>query len=109
VQDGSSSFHHLSPLQSRRDQLLIASFTLLAAFVLALLHFLNLAIDILWDAQERSAMMFRELPHQVANNMQFMAGLLNRQRRRLRDDSERASALAATQQRLETLSLMFFI
>jgi K+-sensing histidine kinase KdpD len=57
-------------VETRRDQISIASFTLLAA----LLHFLNLAIDKLWDAQERSAMMFRELQHRVANNMQFMAG-----------------------------------
>src|ERR1700712_1250259 len=104
-------FFFLPPFESfaveaRRDQISIASFTLLAAFVLALLHFLNLAIDKLWDAQERSAMMFRELQHRVANNMQFMAGLLNRQRRSLRDDSEGALALAATQRRLETLSLM---
>jgi K+-sensing histidine kinase KdpD len=93
-------------VETHRDQISIASFTLLAAFVLALLHFLNLAIDKLWDAQERSAIMFRELQHRVANNMQFMAGLLNRQRRSLRDDSEGASALAATQRRLEILSLM---
>jgi hypothetical protein len=68
-------FFFVPPVETRRDQISIASFTLLAAFVLALLHFLNLAIDKLWDAQERSAMMFRELQHRVANNMQFMAGL----------------------------------
>jgi K+-sensing histidine kinase KdpD len=104
-------FFFVPPFESfavatHRDQISIASFTLLAAFVLALLHFLNLAIDKLWDAQERSAVMFRELQHRVANNMQFMAGLLNRQRRSLHDDSEGASALFATQRRLETLSLM---
>jgi two-component sensor histidine kinase len=93
-------------VETSRDQISVVSFALLAALVLAMLHFLNLAIDELWDAHERSAIMFAELQHRVANNMQFMAGLLARQRRTLSKDSERASALAATQSRLETLGSM---
>jgi len=56
----------------------------------------------LYDQQK---VMFQELQHRVANNMQFVASLLNFQTRRIREDP--SSALAALDEarlRLETIS-----
>ena len=75
-------------------------FALAAGIELFLIGLLNHAIDELWLAREGANTLFRELQHRVANNLQFVAALLNLQRRLplSKDD-----ALSAAQARLEIM------
>jgi two-component sensor histidine kinase len=79
-------------------------FVLTAGLELYVIRTLNVAIDELSEARERSSLLFRELQHRVANNLQFVAALLMRRRKMLRSDSACTEALMAAQARLETMS-----
>jgi len=79
-------------------------FIVTAALELYVIRSLNLAINDLSEERERSNILFRELQHRVANNLQFVAALLMRRRKLLRDDSAGAESIAAAQRRLETMS-----
>lgn len=82
----------------------MAIFVLTAALELYVIRTLNLAIDELSEARERSSTLFRELQHRVANNLQFVAALLRLRKKALRADSLGAQALEAAQTRLELMS-----
>jgi len=82
----------------------MAIFILTAALELYVIRTLNVAINDLSDARERSNTLFRELQHRVANNLQFVAALLMRRRKMLQSDPGAADALRAAQARLETMS-----
>lgn len=77
-----------------------------------LVHLMQLAARRLRDERERTAalyeaqkMLFQELQHRVANNMTFVAALLQMQRSKVRDDPSTAvGALDDAMARLETLS-----
>ena len=79
-------------------------FILTAALELYVIRMLNLAINDLSEARERSNVLFRELQHRVANNLQFVAALLMRRRRLMKSNPAAAEALEAAQERLETMS-----
>jgi two-component sensor histidine kinase len=79
-------------------------FMVTAALELYVFRSLNIAINDLSEARERSNTLFRELQHRVANNLQFVAALLMRRRKLLVADPAGAEALEAAQVRLETMS-----
>jgi len=79
-------------------------FVVTAALELYVIRTLNLAIDDLSQARERSNVLFRELQHRVANNLQFVAAVLMRRRKLLKSDAVCAEALGSAQSRLETMS-----
>ena len=82
----------------------MAVFIATAALELYVIRSLNLAIDELSQARERSNVLFRELQHRVANNLQFVAAVLMRRRKLLRSDPASSEALESAQARLETMS-----
>jgi len=79
-------------------------FIMTAVLELYVIRTLNVAIDDLSQARERSNVLFRELQHRVANNLQFVAAVLMRRRKMLRSDPVCAEALESAQTRLETMS-----
>ena len=58
----------------------VVIFVVTAALELYVIRSLNVAIDDLSEARERSNVLFRELQHRVANNLQFVAAVLMRRR-----------------------------
>jgi two-component sensor histidine kinase len=79
-------------------------FVMTALLELYVIRTLNVAIDELSQARERSNVLFRELQHRVANNLQFVAAVLMRRRKLLKTDPACAEALELAQNRLETMS-----
>ncbi|MEO7504262.1 MAG: histidine kinase dimerization/phosphoacceptor domain -containing protein [Sphingomicrobium sp.] len=79
-------------------------FVFTAALELYVIRTLNLAINDLSEARERSNVLFRELQHRVANNLQFVAAVLARRKKMLNHDIVALQALEAAQERLETMS-----
>lgn len=86
-----------------RHTVTIVAFVLTAALQLYVIRMLKLAIYELSLAKERSATMFRELQHRVANNLQAVAGLLQQERKKLDRDSPGFQALVNAQQRLDLM------
>lgn len=86
------------------DVITMIIFVLTAALELYVIRSLNLAIDELSSARERSNTLFRELQHRVANNLTFVAALLRLRKRTLQAGSEGALALQAAEGRLEMMS-----
>lgn len=86
-----------------RDAVTVVTFILTAALELYVIRILNLAINDLSVAEERSATMFRELQHRVANNLQVVAGVLRQERKKLDQDSGAARALEKAQERLDLM------
>jgi two-component sensor histidine kinase len=86
-----------------RHTVTIVAFVLTAALELYVIRMLKLAINELSLAKERSATMFRELQHRVANNLQVVAGLLRQERKKLDRDSPGFQALANAQLRLDLM------
>jgi two-component sensor histidine kinase len=77
----------------------------ISAFQLYVVELFDRALDALERERDRSAVMFRELQHRVANNMQFIAGLSHLQRRAIAADPSIAEAVVADMHhRLETIS-----
>jgi two-component sensor histidine kinase len=87
-----------------RDAITLAVFVLTAVFELCVIRILNLAINDLTLARERSNLLFRELQHRVANNLQFAAALLHAEKRTLSGDSAAVDVLDAAESRLELMS-----
>jgi two-component sensor histidine kinase len=77
-------------------------FVITAAFELYVVATLNRTMEDLASARERSHTMFRELQHRVANNLQFVAGLLRIGQRNA--EGAGARALADARGRLELMS-----
>jgi two-component sensor histidine kinase len=75
-----------------------------AALELYVIRTLNVAINDLSAARERSNTLFRELQHRVANNLQFVAALLTLRKKTLERGSPGALALEAAEGRLEMMS-----
>ena len=82
----------------------IVIFVVTATLELYVIRSLNVAIDDLSEARERSNILFRELQHRVANNLQLVAAVLMRRRALLKSDPACAGALESAQARLETMS-----
>jgi two-component sensor histidine kinase len=88
----------------RHEAFAMLAFVLTAALELYVIRMLNISINDLSEARERSNTMFRELQHRVANNLQFVAGLLSRERRSFERDSIGWNALSAALNRLELMA-----
>jgi two-component sensor histidine kinase len=86
-----------------RDAVTVVTFILTAVLELYVIRVLSLAINDLFLAKERSATLFRELQHRVANNLQVVAGVLRQERRKLDGDSPAAQALEKAQERLDLM------
>lgn len=82
----------------------MAVFMVTAAIELYVVRTLNIAIYELSEAREHSNTLFRELQHRVANNLQFVAALLNLRKKDLRADPSAVAALDAAHQRLDMMS-----
>lgn len=87
---------------AQRITMVIFVFT--AALELYVIRTLNLAIQALSELRERSNILFRELQHRVANNLQFVASFLWLRRKSLPAGSAGADALDAARARLDTMS-----
>lgn len=61
-------------------------YTVTAGVLIATTHYLNKSIDELSRERDNSAVLFRELQHRVANNMQFVSALLALQAKKLGAD-----------------------
>ena len=85
--------------------LIMIGFVITAAIQLYVIRTLNLAVDQLSEERDRTAVLFKELQHRVANNLQFVSSLLNWQRRTaISDPASSAKALEIAQNRLELMA-----
>jgi two-component sensor histidine kinase len=104
-----SWYYQLPPGDSfapdRAGILILAVYAATAALLVYVIHRLNQAIDDLADERERTTVLFQELQHRVANNMAFLAAVLNLQRRTIETAPEKAThALEETVNRLNTMA-----
>jgi two-component sensor histidine kinase len=80
-------------------------FVVTAAIQLYVIRTLNLAVDELSTERDQSAVMFQELQHRVANNLQFISSLLKLQRHTaVSDPATSGRALEAAENRLELMA-----
>ena len=79
-------------------------FALTASLELYVIWSLNVAIHALALSKERSNTLFRELQHRVANNLQFVSGLLWARRKPLPPGTPGVDALDAARDRLQMMS-----
>jgi two-component sensor histidine kinase len=80
-------------------------FAITAAIQLYVIRTLNLAVDELSTERDQSAVMFQELQHRVANNLQFISSLLKLQRQTaVTDPAKSERALEAAESRLELMA-----
>lgn len=80
-------------------------FALTAVVQLYAIRTLNLAVDQLSAERDQNAVLFQELQHRVANNLQFIASLLSLQRRTAASDPATAArALEVAQSRLDLMA-----
>jgi two-component sensor histidine kinase len=86
-----------------RETIVLVMFVLTAALELFVIRILKIAMDDLFVARERSNTLFRELQHRVANNLQFVANLLLRERRSLERGSAGAIAFETARRRLDLM------
>jgi two-component sensor histidine kinase len=83
----------------------LAFFGITAAVQLYVIRTLNLAVDQLSMERDQNEVLFQELQHRVANNLQFIASLLNFQRRNAASDpAASAKALEVAQNRLDLMA-----
>ncbi len=83
----------------------IVFFAITAAIQLYVIRTLNLAVDQLSKERDQNAVLFQELQHRVANNLQFIASLLSFQRRMASSDpAASAKALEVAQNRLDLMA-----
>lgn len=89
----------------------IAFFLLVAAIDILLIEMLHRAVQRLHAERTRASAllamresMFKELQHRVANNMQFVSGMLNMQQRALTDSPAAAAVLEQAASRLRAMA-----
>jgi two-component sensor histidine kinase len=87
-----------------RDAITFAVFVLTAALEVCVIRILNLAINDLTLERDRSNILFHELQHRVANNLQFAAAVLYTEKKTLSSDTAAAGALDAAESRLMLMS-----
>jgi two-component sensor histidine kinase len=92
-------------LQWPRGVVTMVFFTITAAIELYVIRTLNLAVDQLSAERDQNAVLFQELQHRVANNLQFISSLLKLQRRSAATDKMKSEkALDAAESRLELMA-----
>jgi two-component sensor histidine kinase len=85
--------------------LIMTAFVITAAIQLYVIRTLNLAVDQLSQERDQSAVLFKELQHRVANNLQFISSLLQWQRRTaVSDPANSTKALDIARDRLELMA-----
>jgi two-component sensor histidine kinase len=85
--------------------LTIIFFFMTSAIQLYVIDILNRAMDEVAAERDRSSVMFQELQHRVANNMQFVASLLRLQERAVEvDPRSGAQLIADIRRRFETMA-----
>ena len=77
-------------------------FAITAGVMLYVIRTLNLAVVQLSAERDQSAVLFQELQHRVANNLQFVSSLLRLHRQR--DSATHTKALEAAHNRLELMA-----
>jgi two-component sensor histidine kinase len=103
-------YFFIPPFQSfalidMQSVLTMVFFFLTSAIQLYVIDILNRAMDEVASERDRSAIMFQELQHRVANNMQFVASLLRLQERAVETDPRSGAQLIADiRRRFETMS-----
>jgi len=88
----------------RREIITMSIFVSTVALELYVIRSLNIAIDDLSTARERANTMFRELQHRVANNLQFVASVLQHEKRLTEKGSIGELALEAALSRLNLMA-----
>jgi two-component sensor histidine kinase len=88
----------------RHEIITMVIFVLTAGLELYVIRSLNIAINDLATARERANTMFRELQHRVANNLQFIAGILVREKRSMEKGSIGALALEGALSRMNLMA-----
>ncbi|MGB7088601.1 MAG: histidine kinase dimerization/phosphoacceptor domain -containing protein [Methylovirgula sp.] len=89
-----------------RPAITMTIFILTACLELYVIRMLNVAINELSLATERSNTLFRELQHRVANNLQFIAALLQLEKKKLEQGCAGAHALESARNRLDLMALV---
>jgi two-component sensor histidine kinase len=80
-------------------------YVLTVALIIAVIEALHGAMEWQQAAQGRTAMLFQELQHRVANNMTLIAAILRLQRQKIAErDGSAFTALEAAELRVETLA-----
>ena len=108
-------FFASTPIASRLDRISdsvdLVVFLCIATLILALIRALNNALDVSErlaqeanELQQRTATLFAELQHRVANNLGFVSAVLSLERRQVAGDRTADQALAAAQDRVMTMS-----
>jgi two-component sensor histidine kinase len=109
-------FFFMAPVYSfhifPQTALALALYTFIVAVDIGLIHFMHRSAErlraeqiVTQELNETQRVMFQELQHRVANNMQFVAGLLNLQRRQAAaTPSEALAVIDESRARLETIS-----
>ncbi|CAL79621.1 putative two-component sensor histidine kinase with a histidine kinase (N-term) and an ATP-binding region (C-ter) [Bradyrhizobium sp. ORS 278] len=109
---GAMAWYFFMPATGYQSALAIGFYAIIVAVDITLIHLMHEAARHL--RQERAVserlyqnerVLFQELQHRVANNIQFISGLLMMQKRQAAADPSRAAAiLSEAQTRLETIS-----
>jgi two-component sensor histidine kinase len=81
----------------------VGAFIVTAGLQLYVIRALKLAIDSYSASEERSQVLFRELQHRVANNLQVASGMLHKERKGLEPNSPADRALRSVQERLDLM------
>lgn len=81
----------------------VGAFVVTAGLQLYVIRALKLAVDSCSVSEERSHVLFRELQHRVANNLQVASGVLHKERKGLERDSPADLALRSVQERLDLM------
>jgi two-component sensor histidine kinase len=81
----------------------VLAFVATASLQLYVIRALKLSIDSCSVSEERSHVLFRELQHRVANNLQIASGALHKERKGLDRDSPADRALRSVQERLDLM------
>ncbi|WP_456716844.1 histidine kinase dimerization/phosphoacceptor domain -containing protein [Bradyrhizobium sp. USDA 4353] len=109
---GALAWYFFMPASGYQGALAIGFYALIVAVDITLIHLMHEAARHLRQERavserlyENQRVLFQELQHRVANNIQFIAGLLMLQKRQAAADPSRATAiLSEAQTRLETIS-----
>lgn len=81
----------------------VGAFVVTAGLQLYVIRALKLAVDSCSVSEERSHVLFRELQHRVANNLQAASGVVHRERKGFERGSAADLALRGVQERLDLM------
>jgi two-component sensor histidine kinase len=91
-------YFFLPPPYSSDDALSLGVFLIVALFNVALIHFLNNAIDRIEQLAEQQNVLFEELRHRISNNLQLVSSLLTLRQGAIDDLHARQALVDVSQQ-----------